>query len=119
MLPGGPFLTPLLRKGEGRGPGARSACSPLVRVGLALLAHVVGCGLTEMEPPNGHLCDLLRGKIDPTENGQSAQEASRSRAAEQLQAKGTVGDCLSPRLPSQLVLRWALPGTTPQCWILT
>lgn len=50
------------------------ACSPLVRVGLALLAHVVGSGLTEMESPHGHLGDLLRGKIDPTENGQSAQE---------------------------------------------
>lgn len=57
---------------------ARLASSPLVRVGLALLAHVVGRGLTEMEPPHCHLSDLLRGKIDPAEDGQSAQEASRS-----------------------------------------
>jgi hypothetical protein len=98
-----PLFDPTPQNGGGRGPGARSACSPLVRVGLALLAHVVGSGLTEMEPPHGHFCDLLRGKIDPTENGQRAQEAARSCAAEQLQAKGTVGACLSPLLPSQLV----------------
>lgn len=66
---------------------ARLACSPLVRVRLALLSHVVGSGLTEMEPPHGHLCDLLRGKIDPAEDGQRAQgtekESARSRAAAQ------------------------------------
>lgn len=66
---------------------ARLACSPLVRVGLALLSHVVGSGLTEMEPPHGHLCDLLRGKIDPAEDGQRAQgtekESARSHAAAQ------------------------------------
>lgn len=56
---------------------ARLACSPLVRVGLALLSHVVGSGLTEMEPPHGHLCDLLRGKIDPAEDGQRAQGTER------------------------------------------
>lgn len=89
---------------------ARLACSPLVRVGLALLAHVVGSGLTEMEPPHRHLRDLLRGKIDPVEDGKSAQaaekEAAESRAAKQWQAKETVS-----LLPIQ-----ALP---PQGWILT
>lgn len=83
---------------------ARLTCSPLVRVGLALLSHVVGSGLTEMEPPHGHLCDLLRGKIDPAEDGQRAQgtekQAARSRAAGQPrnQTHATTGKapaCLS------------------------
>lgn len=65
---------------------ARLTFSPLVRVGLALLPHVVGSGLTEMESPHGHLCDLLRGKIDPTENGQSAQKQERKLPGAVLQS---------------------------------
>lgn len=39
--------------------------SPLIRVGLALLPHVVCCGLAEMEPPHCDLCDLLWRQGDP------------------------------------------------------
>lgn len=39
--------------------------SPLIRVGLALLPHVVRCGLAEMEPPHCDLCDLLWRQGDP------------------------------------------------------
>lgn len=91
---------------------ARSACSPLVRVGLALLSHVVGSGLTEMEPAHGHLCDLLRGEIDPTENEQRVLRSRKGGAvaAEQLQAKNPVGAC-GAGSPA--------PGPTPRGWLLT
>lgn len=80
------FLTLLLRRGLGELLWPGWPRSPLVRVGLALLAHVVGSGLTEMEPPHGHLCDLLRGKIDPTENTQGAQEQKRRLPGAMLQS---------------------------------
>lgn len=64
---------------QGRGP----ACSPLVRVGLALLAHVVGGGLAEVQPPHSHLRDLLGGQADPAEEGQGTQGAGKGAAESQ------------------------------------
>ena len=53
--------------------GRDTARSPLVGVGLALLAHVVGSGLAEVQPPHSHFRDLFGGQIDPAEEGQGTQ----------------------------------------------
>lgn len=100
---------------------ATLAYSPLVRVGLALLAHVVGSGLTEMEPPHGHLCDLLRGKIDPTENGQSSQEQKRRLPGAALQSNGRPRALWVPAcLPSSQASSNMGPSRHhPTGWILT
>lgn len=44
----------------------RHRCSsPLVWVGFAFLAHVVGRGLAEVQPPHGDFGDLLWRQVDP------------------------------------------------------
>lgn len=100
-----------------RGRGA--ARSPLVGVGLALLAHVVGGGLAEVQPPHSHFRDLFGGQIDPAEEGQGTQGPGKRGCGEpghqgppgQECVGGARCGCLWPSLAPA---RGALLGTRPR-----
>lgn len=72
--------------------GVKWRLSPLIGVGLALLPHVVCCGLAKMEPPHCDLCDLLWRQGDPwsskiTDNADNEWSARSFSAAHLLQVK--------------------------------
>lgn len=91
-----------------RGRGA--ARSPLVGVGLALLAHVVGGGLAEVQPPHSHFRDLFGGQIDPAEEGRVLRGQGRGAAESQATRGPRVRNVWEGHVVGAFGPPWLLPG---------